>query len=463
MPSLGREPGTQVFRELDEHPDDERVPGRGRDPARRRAVLRHRGRPRGPGPRGHPVDAGPDRRSCSTAAGSTSSTPRASAKMADIVDLADESGVTLRLARLKPAVRATLERDGVLERLGADQIHGNVYRAVQAELASAAQGARRHGALMSALREAEEACRPTPLRARTTPLDERGALVLLRQLSHGFEAHGARRHTLDRADHGGPPFPDNGLRPGRSLSPRGDVRPHPSRVRQDPSPWVGEFAMETRRRLGDRDVQVGGSVYCRRSTHGDGVPLVHIHGFAISGAYLMPTARALAARGVNVVPDLPGYGRSERRDQRPGHPRPGRDDAGDPRPPRHRQGRPGRELDGLRDQPGGGSRGARAGPPPRPGLPGWRRAQPAPGPRPRPAGEGRASGEPEDVPRRATGLREVRAAQRPAPVPRADALPVAGAPAAHPRPDPCRPGGPRPTHAVTGLASAKSPGSLRST
>ena len=63
-------------------------------------------------------------------------------------------------------------------------------------------------------------------------------------------------------------------------------------------------------------LQVGGtSVYCRRSTHQDGVPLVHIHGFAISGAYLMPTARALATRGVNVVPDLPGYGRSDRRDR----------------------------------------------------------------------------------------------------------------------------------------------------
>ena len=58
----------------------------------------------------------------------------------------------------------------------------------------------------------------------------------------------------------------------------------------------------------------GTSVYCRRSTDEGGVALVHIHGFAISGAYLMPTARALAPRGVNVVPDLPGYGRSERRD-----------------------------------------------------------------------------------------------------------------------------------------------------
>ena len=58
----------------------------------------------------------------------------------------------------------------------------------------------------------------------------------------------------------------------------------------------------------------GTSIYCRRSTRGDGVPVVHVHGFAISGEYLMPTARALATRWVNVVPDLPGYGRSQRRE-----------------------------------------------------------------------------------------------------------------------------------------------------
>jgi pimeloyl-ACP methyl ester carboxylesterase len=40
-------------------------------------------------------------------------------------------------------------------------------------------------------------------------------------------------------------------------------------------------------------------------------PIVHVHGFAISGTYLMPTARRLAARAPNVVPDLPGYGGSE--------------------------------------------------------------------------------------------------------------------------------------------------------
>jgi hypothetical protein len=51
------------------------------------------------------------------------------------VQLAEDSAVNLRLARLKPVVRATLDRDGVIERIGADRIHGNVYRAVDAELA----------------------------------------------------------------------------------------------------------------------------------------------------------------------------------------------------------------------------------------------------------------------------------------------------------------------------------------
>ena len=42
----------------------------------------------------------------------------------------------------------------------------------------------------------------------------------------------------------------------------------------------------------------GRTVDVRRSTDGDGVPIVHIHGFAISGKYLMPTARLLARRWV---------------------------------------------------------------------------------------------------------------------------------------------------------------------
>ena len=44
-----------------------------------------------------------------------------SAKLAEIARLANESSITVRLARLKPIVAGTLERDGVLERIGIDQ------------------------------------------------------------------------------------------------------------------------------------------------------------------------------------------------------------------------------------------------------------------------------------------------------------------------------------------------------
>ncbi len=40
--------------------------------------------------------------------------------------------------------------------------------------------------------------------------------------------------------------------------------------------------------------------------------VVHVHGFAISGNYLEPTAALLAARHRTYVPDLPGMGRSVR-------------------------------------------------------------------------------------------------------------------------------------------------------
>jgi pimeloyl-ACP methyl ester carboxylesterase len=43
-------------------------------------------------------------------------------------------------------------------------------------------------------------------------------------------------------------------------------------------------------------------------------PLVHIHGFGISGTYLLPAASRLAAYYPTYVPDLPGYGRSHKPD-----------------------------------------------------------------------------------------------------------------------------------------------------
>jgi pimeloyl-ACP methyl ester carboxylesterase len=56
----------------------------------------------------------------------------------------------------------------------------------------------------------------------------------------------------------------------------------------------------------------GERIFYRRGPVTGGVPTVHIHGFGISGTYMMPTARLLAGRGSTVVPDLPGYGRSTR-------------------------------------------------------------------------------------------------------------------------------------------------------
>ena len=54
------------------------------------------------------------------------------ATVSEIVRMAEESGVELRLAAVRPAVRRVLEREGAVERLGADRIHGNVHRAVAA-------------------------------------------------------------------------------------------------------------------------------------------------------------------------------------------------------------------------------------------------------------------------------------------------------------------------------------------
>jgi sulfate permease, SulP family len=134
---LGREPGTQVYRDTSNHPDDEQPSGI--------AVVRLDG-----DLFFATADALEDRireviQSSSMLDGIVLDCEginfvdsQGSAKMAEITRLAEESGLTLGLARVKPAVAATLDRDGVLERIGPDHIHGNVYRAVQAEKAATA-------------------------------------------------------------------------------------------------------------------------------------------------------------------------------------------------------------------------------------------------------------------------------------------------------------------------------------
>ncbi|MBD5785661.1 alpha/beta fold hydrolase [Cellulosimicrobium terreum] len=63
----------------------------------------------------------------------------------------------------------------------------------------------------------------------------------------------------------------------------------------------------------EREVDVEGhTVFVRAGPEVPGsVPIVHVHGFAVSGTYLLPTAARLAHRATTYVPDLPGYGRTE--------------------------------------------------------------------------------------------------------------------------------------------------------
>ena len=117
MPVLGREPGTQAFRELAEHPDDEQVPGV--------VVMRLDGglffatsdaledRIRevpltSTGISGIVLDCG----------GVDFIDSQGSAKLGEIAELTGVAGVSLRLARVKPGVRELLLRDGVVDRIG---------------------------------------------------------------------------------------------------------------------------------------------------------------------------------------------------------------------------------------------------------------------------------------------------------------------------------------------------------
>lgn len=51
-----------------------------------------------------------------------------------------------------------------------------------------------------------------------------------------------------------------------------------------------------------------------RPSRPDASAMVHLHGFAMSGRYLLPTAERLASEFHVLVPDLPGCGRSDRPD-----------------------------------------------------------------------------------------------------------------------------------------------------
>ncbi len=136
MPVLGREPGTDVFRDVNENPGDETFPGV--------VVLRLDG-----GLFFATADALEERIRALVAKGDKPIhavvldlegvdlvDAQGAAKLAEILDLTESMQIELRLARVKPAIASVLEKDGVLDRLGPGRVHGNVHRAVEAQLAA---------------------------------------------------------------------------------------------------------------------------------------------------------------------------------------------------------------------------------------------------------------------------------------------------------------------------------------
>jgi len=134
MPVLGREPGTHVFRDLTDNPGDETFPGI--------VVVRLDG-----GLFFATGDALEERIRALVAPeddqvhaavldleGVDFVDSQGAAKLSEVLDYTQSIRVELRLARVKPAVAGVLARDGVLDRFGPDRIHGNVQRAVQAQL-----------------------------------------------------------------------------------------------------------------------------------------------------------------------------------------------------------------------------------------------------------------------------------------------------------------------------------------
>ena len=73
----------------------------------------------------------------------------------------------------------------------------------------------------------------------------------------------------------------------------------------------------SRTRLESRWDRVGG-IRLHSSAGGAGPPVVLVHGYGVSGRYLVPLARILAGSCSAYVPDLPGHGRSERLPVAPG-------------------------------------------------------------------------------------------------------------------------------------------------
>jgi len=131
MPLLGREPDTQVFRDIRENPDDQIYDGI--------TVLRIDGglffaTSEALENRIRSVVGSDVRTLVLDLEGVDFVDSQGSAKLAEIHAFLETDDIDFRIARVKPRVRSVLEADGVVDVIGADHIHGNVHRAVEAAL-----------------------------------------------------------------------------------------------------------------------------------------------------------------------------------------------------------------------------------------------------------------------------------------------------------------------------------------
>ena len=146
MPLLGREAGTQVFRDLVENPEDETFPGV--------SVVRLDGglffataEALETRIRGLTESSSPPQAIVVDLEGVDFIDSQGASKLKDLHEVTQADGVTLRLARVKPSVLKVMRADGLVELIGADNIHGNVDRAISAQLSSERDTAERFGHL----------------------------------------------------------------------------------------------------------------------------------------------------------------------------------------------------------------------------------------------------------------------------------------------------------------------------
>ena len=136
MPVLGRDREAHVFRELQEYPGDEQFPGT--------VVMTLGGglyfvTAEALGDRIRELVASAEQRPAAIILDCGSIhfiDSQGSAQLKDAATTLAASGIGFRLARLRPNVREVLERDGVLELVGSDRVHGGLNEAVDAQLRS---------------------------------------------------------------------------------------------------------------------------------------------------------------------------------------------------------------------------------------------------------------------------------------------------------------------------------------